>query len=130
MLSRAQLEDIRRQIGPNIHRTPLMRSSTLSRLTGYNVFLKAELFQKTGSYKPHGMLWSLMQLTPEQMRTGVITFSAGNAAQGLAYASAILGSKAVVTMPGTASTTKAQATRDYGAEVILHGSAQECFALC
>lgn len=130
MLSRAQLVEIRRQIAPHIHRTPLWRSVTLSRMTGYNVFLKAELFQKTGSYKPRGMLWSLLSMTPEQRAAGVITFSAGNAAQGLAYAGNILGAQVTVTMPAAASPTKAQATREYGAEVILHGTAQECFALC
>jgi threonine dehydratase len=129
-IDRKQIERIREQIAPHVHRTPLWRSDTLSRLTRHEVFLKAELFQKTGSYKPRGMLWSLMSMTPEQRARGVITFSAGNAAQGLAYAARIVGSKATVVMPATASPTKAQATRDYGAEVILHGTAQECLAHC
>src|SRR5215510_12439482 len=86
--------------------------------------------QKTGSYKPRGMVWSLMNLTPEQRSRGVITFSAGNAAQGLAYAGRIIGAKATVIMPAAASPTKAQATRDYGAEVILHGTAQEALIKC
>lgn len=69
-------------------------------------------------------------MTPEQRARGVITFSAGNAAQGLAYAGGLLGAKVTVTMPATASPTKAQATRDYGAEVILHGTPKECLAYC
>jgi threonine dehydratase len=127
---RAQLLDIRKRISPHLHRTPVWPSATLSRLTGCEVFLKAELFQKTGSYKPRGMLWSLMSMSPEQRARGVITFSAGNAAQGLAYAGRIVGAQATVVMPATASPTKAQATRDYGAEVVLHGTAQECLAHC
>ncbi len=130
MLDREQLEQIRARIAPHIHHTPVWRSDTLSRMSGFEVFLKAELLQKTGSYKPRGMLWALMNMTPEQLARGVITFSAGNAAQGLAYAGGIIGTKAVVVMPAAASPTKAQATRDYGAEVILHGTAQEAFALC
>lgn len=79
-----ELREIRRRIAPFIHETPLLRSETLSRMSGHNVHLKAELFQKTGSYKPRGMLWSLLSMAPEQRERGVITFSAGNAAQGLA----------------------------------------------
>lgn len=129
-IDRAQLVDIRKRIDPYIHETPLWRSATLSRMTGHTVYIKAELLQKTGSYKPRGMLWALMSLTDEQRKRGVITFSAGNAAQGLAYAGGLIGANATVVMPATASPTKAQATRDYGAEVILHGSVHECFALC
>ena len=131
MLDLKQLQDIRVAIAPYIHRTPVWRSDTLSRMSGFDVYLKAELLQKTGSYKPRGMLWSLKSMTPQQRSRGVITFSAGNAAQGLAYAGGIVGANAVVVMPAAASPLKAQATRDYGAEVILHGAtAQEAFALC
>lgn len=130
MLDLQRLRHIRTKIAPYIHRTPVWRSDTLSRMSGFEVFLKAELLQKTGSYKPRGMLWSLMNMTPDQLSRGVITFSAGNAAQGLAYAGRIIGTQAVVVMPAAASPTKAQATREYGAEVILHGTAQEALALC
>jgi len=129
-LNKEQLIHIAGAIEPYVHKTPLWKSSTLSEMTGHNVYLKAELFQKTGSYKPRGMMWALMSLSEEARKKGVITFSAGNAAQGLAYAANILGMKAVVTMPATASPTKAQATREYGAEVILHGTPQECHAHC
>lgn len=130
MFDRSRLQHIAAAIGPHTHRTPLWHSTTLSDMTGVEVYLKAELFQKTGSYKPRGMLWSLLSMTPEQRARGVITFSAGNAAQGLAYAGKLLGAPVTVTMPATASPTKAQATRDYGANVILHGNAQECLAKC
>jgi threonine dehydratase len=129
-LDLAGLRDIRSRIAPFIHETPLWQSQTLSRMTGHNVYLKAELFQKTGSYKPRGMFWSLLSMAPERRERGVITFSAGNAAQGLAYAARMVGTHAVVTMPAAASPTKAQATRDYGAEVILHGNARENLENC
>jgi threonine dehydratase len=127
------LDDIRvarQRIGPHVHRTPLWRSRALSELLHRDVFLKAELLQKTGSFKPRGMLNKLHTLDEGQRRAGVITFSAGNAAQGLAYAAGILGIRATVVMPGHASPTKAQATREYGGEVILHGTAAECFDMC
>ncbi len=127
-LNKNQLLDIAEKISPHVHRTPLLRSSALSRLTGHQVYLKAELFQKTGSYKPRGMINALSALTAEERGRGVITASAGNAAQGLAYAANLLGVKATVTMPAAASPIKAEATRGYGAEVILHGNARECFA--
>jgi threonine dehydratase len=94
------------------------------------VHIKAELFQKTGSYKPRGMIWALMTLSDRERAAGAITFSAGNAAQGLAYAGAALGVKTVVVMAATANPTKVQATRDYGAEVILHGTPQEAAQFC
>ena len=111
MLDLGHLRSIQATIAPHTHRTPVWRSDTLSRLSGFEVFLKAELLQKTGSYKPRGMLWALTCMTPEQRARGVITFSAGNAAQGLAYAGRILGAPAVVVMPAAASPTKVQATR-------------------
>ena len=130
MFDRSRLQHIAGAIAPYLHRTPLWRSTTLSQMAGVEVYLKAELFQKTGSYKPRGMLWSLLSMTPEQRARGVITFSAGNAAQGLAYAGKLLNAPVTVTMPATASPSKAQATREYGANVILHGNAQECLAKC
>lgn len=130
MVSLSALREAQGGIKPYVHRTPLWRSRTLSEMAGSPVYLKAELFQKTGSYKPRGMLWRLLQLSPEQKAAGVITFSAGNAAQGLAYAASIVGTKATVVMPQHASPVKAEATRGYGGEVILHGTAAECFAFC
>lgn len=125
-----RLRAARARIAPHIHKTPLMRSATLSNMTGREVYLKAELFQKTGSYKPRGFLNRLMLLTAAERRRGVITFSAGNAAQGLAYAAAIVGTAATVVMPATASPVKAVATKQYGAEVILQGTPRECLTFC
>ena len=125
-----ELSAIRARIAPHIHRTPLWRSRHLSERTGCEVYLKAELFQRTGSYKPRGMLAKLMSLPAEARAAGTVTFSAGNAAQGLAYAAGLLGVPATVVMPEGASPMKAAATRGYGGEVILHGSAADAFDLC
>ncbi len=115
---------------PYIHRTPLLRSAAFSKLTGHEVYVKAEMLQKTGSFKPRGMTNKLLQLSPEEKARGAITFSAGNMAQGLAFGAAIAGIKAVVVMPAAASRLKAEATRSYGAEVILHGDVSEAHAHC
>ncbi len=128
--TREQLETIARAIAPYIHRTPVVRSTYLSKLTGYDVYLKAELFQKTGSFKPRGMLAKLRTLSTEERARGAITFSAGNAAQGLAYAGAINGVPVTVVMPAAASPAKAEATRGYGARVVLHGGIAEAYARC
>ncbi len=124
------IERARAAVQPHIHRTPLWHSALLSKMLGEDVHIKAELFQKTGSYKPRGMIWALMSLSDRERAAGAITFSAGNAAQGLAYAGAALGVKTVVVMAATANPTKVQATRDYGAEVILHGTPQEAAQFC
>lgn len=124
------LAAIARTIAPYLHRTPVVHSAFLSKLTGHDVYLKAELFQKTGSFKPRGMLARLLTLTPEERARGAITFSAGNAAQGLAYAGAITKTPVTVVMPEAASPAKAEATRDYGARVVLHGGIAEAYARC
>jgi threonine dehydratase len=129
-MTRDQLAEVRAFLTPHLHRTPLLRSGALSTLAGCEVYVKAELFQKTGSYKPRGMLWALHRMSEQQRSAGVITFSAGNAAQGLAFAARLQGVSATVVMPATASPTKAQATREYGAEVVLHGTPSECLDHC
>src|SRR4051794_24087496 len=97
----AELKVIHRAIAPYIHRTPIMRSRYLSEVTGYDVWLKAELFQRTGSFKPRGMLARLLNLAEDERGRGAITFSAGNAAQGLAYAGGIAEIPTTVVMPET-----------------------------
>lgn len=124
------LRAVHAHIKPYIHRTPLLRSASLGKLTGHDVYLKAEMLQKTGSFKPRGMTNRLLLLSPEEKRRGAITFSAGNMAQGLAFGCAIAGIKAVVVMPKTASPLKAEATRSYGAEVVLHGDVSEAYQHC
>ena len=109
-------------VAPHVHRTPLLASRTLSEETGFDVRLKAELFQRTGSYKIRGPLVKLTRLTQEERDRGVVCSSAGNHAQGVALAAAMLGVRAVVCMAENATPAKVAATRGYGAEVVLHGS--------
>ncbi len=102
-------------IGGRLHRTPVFSSAIL----GDRVFLKAELFQRTGSFKPRGVLNSLAALTSEERGRGVIAASAGNHAQALAYCAALEGLDALLVMWKTASAAKIAATRGYGATVDL-----------
>ena len=121
-LTTADFEAARSRIAANIKRTPLLTSRTLSAATGFEVRLKAEMFQRTGSYKIRGPLNKFPQLSEEQKQRGVICSSAGNHAQGVALAAAIHGIKAVVVMAENATPSKVAATRGYGAEVVLHGT--------
>jgi threonine dehydratase len=101
--------------------TPCLHSRTLSRITGAHVFLKFENLQFTASFKERGGLNKLRGLDDRQSRAGVIAASAGNHAQGVAYHAQRLGIPAVIVMPRHAPGIKIEHTRDYGAEVILHG---------
>jgi threonine dehydratase len=111
----------RSRIEQHIRRTPLLTSRQLSELTGYEVRLKAELFQRVGSYKIRGPLNKLALMPDEQKRRGVVCSSAGNHAQGVALAARIHGIRAVVCMARNATPSKIAATKGYGAEVVLHG---------
>jgi threonine dehydratase len=114
-------EAARARMVPHVRHTPLLSSRVLSERTGFDVRLKAELFQRTGSYKIRGPLNKFTYLTPEEKARGVICSSAGNHAQGVALAAKIHGLKAVVCMAANATPSKIEATRGYGAEVVLHG---------
>ena len=121
-LSRADFEQARARMGEFVYHTPIITSRLLSERTGFEVRLKAELFQRGGSYKIRGPMNKFAQLTEEQKRRGVICSSAGNHAQGVALAAARHGIKAVVVMAENATPSKVAATRAYGAEVVLHGT--------
>ena len=120
-LTPSVFDEAHRRVAPLVHRTPLLHSTLLSRETGFDVWLKAEMFQRTGSYKVRGPSNKLPQLTPEERRNGVICSSAGNHAQGVAYAAARLGIPATVVMANNATPAKIAATKGYGANVVLHG---------
>jgi threonine dehydratase len=116
------LDDVlaaRDAIGGRLHRTPTFSSATLSELTGARVSLKAELFQRTGSFKARGVLTKLAALTPDERARGVIGISAGNHAQALAYCARAEGIGALLVMWADANPAKVAATRGYGAEVDL-----------
>jgi threonine dehydratase len=109
-------------VAPKVHRTPLLTSRVLSKETGFDVRLKAELFQRTGSYKIRGPLYKLQQLSAEERARGVVCSSAGNHAQGVALAAAMMGVRAVVVMAENATPSKVAATKGYGGEVVQHGT--------
>ena len=114
------LDDVlaaRERIAGRLHRTPLLSSRTLSERAGADVSFKAELLQRTGSFKPRGVLNKLSTLSEEEKRRGVISISAGNHAQALAYAAAVEGIDALVVMWETASPMKIAAGRGYGATI-------------
>src|ERR671935_691118 len=117
LLSLADVERARERIAGRLHRTPMLSSRTLSERVGADVSFKAELLQRTGSFKPRGVLSKLATLTDEEKRRGVISISAGNHAQALAYAAAVEGIDALVVMWETASPMKIAAARGYGATI-------------
>jgi threonine dehydratase len=117
LLSLDDVRAARERIGGRLHRTPLLSSRTLSEIVGADVHLKAELFQRTGAFKPRGVLNKLATLSEEEKARGVISISAGNHAQALAYAAAVEGIDALVVMWQTASAMKIAAARAYGATV-------------
>ena len=111
-----------------VHHTPLRTSATLDQRTEKNVYFKMENQQKTGAFKFRGASYKLMRLTQDQLGCGVITASAGNHAQGLALAAHKLGVKATIYMAESTPEAKVQATRGYGANVVLIGeSFQEAY---
>jgi threonine dehydratase len=110
------IHDALKSILPDIHKTPLVYSNSFGKIFGAEVYIKAENLQKTGSFKV-GAFNKLMKFKPDK----VIAASMGNHAQGVAFAAACLGIKAKIVMPLTASIVKQEATKAYGAEVVLHG---------
>ena len=121
-LTLKDFEATRARIAPHIKHTPLLTSQQLSDLTGFDVRLKAECFQRVGSYKIRGPLNKFALMSDEQKRRGVVCSSAGNHAQGVALAARIHGIRAVVCMAENATPAKIAATRGYGAEVVLYGT--------
>jgi len=121
-LTLSDFQEARARIAPHIKRTPLLSSRQLSEATGFDTRLKAELFQRVGSYKIRGPLNKFALMPEEQKRRGVVCSSAGNHAQGVALAARIHGIRAVVCMATNATPSKVAATKAYGAEVVLHGT--------
>lgn len=110
-------------------KTPMFHTSTFSKQCDCNLYLKCENKQKTGSFKLRGAYNKVVSLTEEEKKMGVIASSAGNHAQGVAYAATAFGVKATIVMPATAPQAKVNATKGYGAEVIQAGQVyDECYA--
>jgi len=121
-LGQQDFESAYARVAPHIHHTPLLTTRMLSERSGFEVRLKAEMFQRGGSYKIRGPLNKLALLSDDEKRRGVVCSSAGNHAQGVALAARIHGIKAVVVMAENATPSKIAATRGYGAEVVLYGT--------
>jgi len=121
-LSLGEFQDVRARIARHIKRTPLLTSRQLNELTGFDVRLKAEMFQRVGSYKIRGPLNKFALMSDADKKRGVVCSSAGNHAQGVALAAKIHGIRAVVCMAANATPAKIAATKGYGAEVVLHGT--------
>ncbi len=118
------LDDVRAaaaRIAAHIHRTPLLASRSLSERIGAEVRLKCENLQRAGSFKIRGAMNALLQLSDDERRRGVVAFSSGNHAQGVALAAKTLGIQATIVMPENSVASKVAATRGYGAEVVQGG---------
>ena len=122
MLTLDRFKEARNVLRGVIADTALVHSKYFSDLCGNEVYLKPENLQVTGAYKIRGAYYKTSKLTEEQKAGGLITASAGNHAQGVAYAAKVAGVKATVVMPTTTPLMKVNRTKQYGAEVILHGA--------
>ena len=119
--SLSTVREAAQRIHPYIHRTPLLSNRSLSERIGVEVRLKCENLQRAGSFKIRGAMNALLQLDPEQRRRGVVAFSSGNHAQGVALAAKLLGIRATIVMPENSVAAKVEATKAYGAEVVTAG---------
>ncbi|PYQ35728.1 MAG: pyridoxal-5'-phosphate-dependent protein beta subunit, partial [Acidobacteria bacterium] len=120
MIPLSRIREAAGRIAGKVHRTPLLSATGIGRPFGARLSLKCENFQKTGSFKPRGALNKVLSLPPEERARGLVTVSAGNHAQALAWAARIAGAACTVVMPTGAPQSKIEATRDYGAEIVLH----------
>ena len=121
MLTLDKFEEASVKVREATQETKLVYSDYLSRQTGNKVYLKPENMQFTGAYKVRGAYYKISTLSPEERERGLITASAGNHAQGVAYAAKCFGAKAVIVMPTTTPLIKVNRTKSYGAEVVLFG---------
>jgi threonine dehydratase len=108
------------RIAGKVHRTPLLSAASLGERLGVKLFLKCESFQKTGSFKPRGALNKVLSLSLADRAKGIVTVSAGNHAQAVAWAARLVGAPCVVVMPSDAPRSKVDAVRGYGAEIVFH----------
>ena len=121
MLTLEKFEEATERLSQVLLETKLVYSDYFSEQTGGKVYFKPENMQFTGAYKLRGAYYKISTLTKEERERGIISASAGNHAQGVAYAARLMGAKAVIVMPTTTPLIKVNRTKGYGAEVILHG---------
>lgn len=130
ILPTMDINDIRQaqdRVRPYVRRTPFERSDSLSKRLGTNVYVKYELFQKTGSFKVRGAFNKMLSLSAEELAKGVVAVSGGNHAQAVAYAASVVGADAVIVMPESTPRNYVDATRGYGATVDLRPTIAAAF---
>ncbi|HXU73706.1 MAG TPA: threonine ammonia-lyase [Polyangia bacterium] len=125
MVTLQDIERARARIKDDIYMSPCAHSETFSKLTGNKVYFKLENLQMTGSFKERGALNKILTLTDEEKARGVIAASAGNHAQGVAYHATRNSVRSTIVMPAAAPLVKVTRTREYGAEVVLHGASYD-----
>ncbi len=125
MLDYNKIVEAEEEVKKYLHRTPLFHSKTFSDMFSCDLYFKMENFQKTGSFKSRGAIVKFSGLTDEKKKNGVITASAGNHAQGVAFASSVYGINAKIVMPETTPPAKINAVQGYGGTVILHGNSYD-----
>jgi threonine dehydratase len=119
VISLTDIKKAQRETRSYLIKTPVLPQPTLGKKLNVSLYFKAEIFQKTGSFKPRGSLNKLLHLTEKEKENGIITVSSGNHAQGVAYAASVFGVRATVVMHQDTSKLKIESTRNFGAEVIL-----------
>jgi threonine dehydratase len=124
-VSLIEIKNAQQRIRDFIYRSPCEKSEEISHLTGQQVYLKLDNLQRTGAFKERGALNRILTLSPAERSRGLIAASAGNHAQAVAYHAAQRGIRAVIVMPMMTPLVKVSATRDFGAEVVLHGANYE-----
>jgi threonine dehydratase len=120
MIALSEIRAAAERLTGTLHRTPLLSAQALGARAGVELRLKCECFQKTGSFKPRGALNKVLSLSAADRARGLVTVSAGNHAQAVAWAARHVGAPCVVVMPAGAPSSKLDAVRDYGAELVLH----------
>lgn len=121
MIALSEIRDAARRIGGRVHRTPLLSSTAIGeRAGGILLYLKCESLQKTGSFKPRGALNKVLSLSAEERGRGLVTVSAGNHAQAVAWAARAAGAEATVVMPVDAPRSKIEAVKGYGGKIVFH----------
>src|SRR5262245_55355576 len=120
MLDLSHVHAARERIAGQVHRTPLLSATSLGRRVGVRLFLKCEGFQKTGSFKARGALNKVLSLSQREREKGIVTVSAGNHAQAVAWAASQVDAPCVVVMPADAPRSKIDAVRGYRAEIVFH----------
>jgi threonine dehydratase len=120
MIPLSEIRAASERLAGTIHRTPMLSAQSLGARAGVDLRLKCECFQKTGSFKPRGALNKVLSLSAADRARGLVTVSAGNHAQAVAWAARHVGAPCVVVMPASAPRSKLDAVRGYGAEIVLH----------